>query len=112
MFSTPYHPQWRWVIVLRFFSTTFVDDSRKWYNNLPDKGIKTWDKFHKVFMKIWGTKGDPKFSLLQLNELKKKENEYVNYFDAMFEMLLQQIPYVIIPKKSSLTFLYLNAYPG
>jgi hypothetical protein len=26
-------------VVLRIFSATFVDDTRKWYNNISDKGI-------------------------------------------------------------------------
>jgi hypothetical protein len=86
-------------VVLRLFSATFVEDARKWYNNLPDKGIKTWDDFHKVFMKIWGAKGDPNLLLLQLNEMKKKENETVKEFDARFERLLRQILDEIIPKK-------------
>jgi hypothetical protein len=84
-------------IVMRLFSATFVEDARRWYNSLPDKSIKTWDSFHKVFIKIWGTKGDPNM-LLQLSEMKNKENETVKEFDTRFERLLQQIPDNISPK--------------
>jgi hypothetical protein len=40
-------------------------------------------------MKRWGTKGDPNMLLLQLSEMKKKENETVKEFDTRFERLLQ-----------------------
>jgi len=82
---------------MRLFFATFVDDSRKRY---------------KVFMKIWGTKGDPNMLLLQLSEMKKKENETVKEFDTRFERLLQQILDNIIPKKDALLFIYVNDYHG
>jgi hypothetical protein len=62
-------------IVMKLFVASFVEDARKWYNSLPDKSIKTWDTFHDVFMKIWGTKRDPIMLMIQFNEIKKKENE-------------------------------------
>jgi hypothetical protein len=71
---------------------TIVEDYRRWYNSLPDKSNKTWDALHKVFIKIWGTKGDPNMLLLQFSEMKNKENEIVKEFDTIFETLLQQIP--------------------
>jgi hypothetical protein len=99
-------------IVMRLFSATFVEDARRWYNSLLDKGIKNWDAFHKVFMKIWGTKGDPNMLLLQLSEMKNKENENVKEFDTRFENLLQRIPDNIIPKSDALIFVYVNSYLG
>jgi hypothetical protein len=68
--------------------------------------------FHKVFIKRWGTKGDPNMLLLQLSEMKKKENETVKEFDTRFERLLQQIPDNISPKDDVILFLYVNAYVG
>jgi len=65
-------------IVMRLFAASIVEDARKWYNSLPDKFVKTWDDFHKVFMKRWGTKSDPRMLLLKLNEIKKKMKQSKN----------------------------------
>jgi len=82
------------------------------YNSLPDKSIKTWDDFHKVFMKTCGTKRNPRMLLLQFNEIKKKENETIEEFDARFESLLQQIPDNISPKDDVVLLLYTNSFEG
>jgi hypothetical protein len=97
---------------MRFFFDTFVKDVRRRYNSILDKGIKTWDAFHKLFIKIWCTKGDPNMLLLQFSEMKKKENEIVKEFDTRFEMLLQQILDNIIPKDDAILLLYVNTYVG
>jgi len=49
------------------FAASLVEDARKWYNNLPDKSIKTWEALHDTFMKRWGTKRDPRLLLIQFN---------------------------------------------
>jgi hypothetical protein len=51
-------------VVMKLFSSTFVDDARRWYNSLPSKSIKTWDDFEETFLKRWGTKEDPNLLLL------------------------------------------------
>jgi hypothetical protein len=51
-------------VVLKPFSSTFVDNTRRWYNGLPRKGIKNWDALKEAFMKRWGTKEDPNMKLL------------------------------------------------
>jgi hypothetical protein len=43
------------------------------------------------------------------NEMKKKENQLVNEFDAIFENLLKQIPNGISPKYGSLLLQYTNS---
>jgi hypothetical protein len=97
---------------LRPFSATFVEYGRKCYNNIPDKGIKTWEDFDNVFMKTWGTKGDPNLLLLQLCEMKKKESDTIKKYDTIIEKLLRRIPNDIRPKTTSLTFFYVNTYKG
>jgi hypothetical protein len=64
-------------VVMNFFVASLVENARKWYNNLPDKSIKTWKYFHDTFMNRWGTKRDGRLLLAQFNEMKKKENESV-----------------------------------
>jgi hypothetical protein len=59
------------------------------------------------FLKIWGTKQDLNLLLLQLVEMKNKENEIVKEFDVKFEKL----PNKLRPRKEHLLFLYINAFP-
>ena len=63
-------------VVMKLFVASLVEDARKWYNNLLDKSIKTWESFHDTFMKRWDTKRDYHLLLVQFNEMKK-ENESI-----------------------------------
>jgi hypothetical protein len=38
---------------MKLFSTTLHDDARRWYDGLPDKGIKTMDQFERTFFNEW-----------------------------------------------------------
>jgi hypothetical protein len=72
-------------VVMKLFVASLVEDARKWYNNLLDKSIKTWEAFHDTFMKRWDTKRDSQLLLVQFNEMKK-ENESIKEFDTRFEI--------------------------
>jgi len=58
------------------------------------------------------TKGDPNMLLLQIGEMKNKENETVKEFYTRVERLLQKIPDNISPKNDVILFLSINAYIG
>jgi hypothetical protein len=51
-------------LVMKFFSSTFIDGSRRWYNGLPSKSIKTMDQLEENFLKIWSANEDPNFLLM------------------------------------------------
>jgi hypothetical protein len=38
-------------LAMKFFSATFHDGARQWYNGLPDTSIKTMDKLDEIFLK-------------------------------------------------------------
>jgi hypothetical protein len=38
---------------MKLFSSTLYEDARIWYEGLPDKDIKTMDKFEEKFLKKW-----------------------------------------------------------
>jgi hypothetical protein len=59
---------------MKLFVAYLVENERKWYNNLPDKSIKTWEAFHDTFLRIWDIEKDLRFLLVQFNEMKKREN--------------------------------------
>jgi hypothetical protein len=62
---------------MKLFASSLVQNTRKWYNNLPDKSIKTCEAFHDIFAKIWGMEKDGRFLLVQFNEMKNKKNESI-----------------------------------
>jgi hypothetical protein len=58
-------------LVMKLFSATLLDASRRWYLSLPDGGIKTMDKLEEAFLKRWSIKEDPNMLLTRLNSLWK-----------------------------------------
>jgi hypothetical protein len=37
-------------VVMRLFSSSLIGDARFWYNNIPGKGIKTWQDLYNAFI--------------------------------------------------------------
>jgi hypothetical protein len=64
-------------LAMKFFSSTLHDGTRRWYNGLPDGGIKTIDRLEEVFLKLWSVQEDPNIMLIRLNNLMKQENETI-----------------------------------
>jgi hypothetical protein len=62
-------------LVMKLFSATLYDASRRWYLSLPDGSIKTMDRLEEAFLKRWSVKEDPNMLLTRLNNLAKYENE-------------------------------------
>jgi hypothetical protein len=79
-------------LVMKIFSATLYDASRRWYLSLPDGSIKTMDRLEEAFLKRWSVKEDPNMLLTRLNNLAKYENESIREFHTRFETLLQRIP--------------------
>jgi hypothetical protein len=75
-------------LVMKLFSATLLDASRRWYRSLPDGSIKTMDKLEEAFLKRWSIKEDPNMLLTRLNSLWKHENETIQEFHTRFETLL------------------------
>jgi hypothetical protein len=40
-------------LAMKIFFATLHDDARRWYDGLPDKGIKTMDQFERTFLNEW-----------------------------------------------------------
>jgi hypothetical protein len=60
-------------VIMRLFSSSLIGDARSWYNNLPDKGIKTWQALQDAFIKRWEIKKDGRLLLTQFSQIKKKK---------------------------------------
>jgi hypothetical protein len=50
-------------LVMKLFSATLYDASRRWYLSLPYGSIKTMDRLEETFLKIWSIKEDPNMLL-------------------------------------------------
>jgi hypothetical protein len=58
---------------MRIFSSSFIEDARFLYNNILDRGIKTWQELHNAFTKRWENMEDGRLLWTQFNQIKKKE---------------------------------------
>jgi hypothetical protein len=99
-------------LVMKLFSATLLDASRRWYHSLPDGSIKTMDKLEEAFLKRWSIKEDPNMLLTRLNSLWKHENETIREFHTRFETLLQKIPVSHHPTNNFLVYIYTKAFTG
>jgi len=79
-------------LMMKLLSATLQDVARRWYESLRVSSIKTMDQLEDFFLKRWSVKEDPNMLLMQLNEIKKSENETVREFHTKFERLLRQMP--------------------
>jgi hypothetical protein len=50
-------------LVMKLFSATLYDASRRLYLSLPDGSIKTMDRLEEAFLKRWSVKEDPNMLL-------------------------------------------------
>jgi len=62
------------------------------FRGLNDGNIKSWKDFHDAFMKTWSIRKDGGMLLIQLHEIKKKENETMKEFDDRFRKLDGNVP--------------------
>jgi hypothetical protein len=99
-------------LVMKLFSATLYDASRRWYLSLPDGSIKTMDRLEEAFLKRWSVKEDPNMLLTRLNNLAKYENESIWEFHTRFETLLQRIPTSHHLKDDYLVHVYTRSFNG
>jgi hypothetical protein len=99
-------------LVMKLFSATLYDASRRWYLGLPNGSIKTMDKLEESFLKRWSIKEDPNMLLTRLNTLWKHENESIREFHTRLETLLQKIPASHHPKDDYLVHIYTKYFNG
>jgi hypothetical protein len=99
-------------LVMKLFSATLYDASRRWYLSLPDGSIKTMDRLEEAFLKRWSIKEDPNMLLTRLNSLAKYENESIQEFHTRFETLLQRIPASHHPKDDYLVHIHTTSFNG
>jgi hypothetical protein len=97
-------------LVMKLFSATLYDASRRWYLSLPNGSIKTMDRLEEAFLKRWSIKEDPNMLLTRLNSLAKYENESIREFHTRFETLLQRILASHHPKDDYLVYIYTRSF--
>jgi hypothetical protein len=51
-------------LMMKLFSSTLTDATRRWHKSLPNKSINTMDQLKETFLKIWSIKEDPNLLLM------------------------------------------------
>jgi hypothetical protein len=51
-------------LVMKLFLSTLTNDTRRWYESLPNKSIKTMDQLEETLIKRSSTKEDPNLLLM------------------------------------------------
>ena len=87
-------------------------EARRWFDRLVALSIGGYDSFVTILKGQWSAKLDGIFLLIQLFEIKKKENESVQEFNLRFNRTVPSVPDTIIPKYQALLIHYLNAFDG
>ena len=78
-------------------TTSLDEDAKKCFKGFPDNHLQFYKAFANLLKKRWTKKKDTRMLLMQFNQIKKKENETVEEFDARFDNLLNQIPKDLCP---------------
>jgi hypothetical protein len=97
---------------MNLVSTSLDEDAKKWFKGLLNNRLQLYESFTKLFKVRWKMKKDNGMLLMKLNEFKKKENEPVKEFDAIFDNLYNQISKDLCIPKVSVLLLYLNSFEG
>jgi hypothetical protein len=98
-------------VIMKLFSASLTGDARIWYNNLPNKSIKSWEDFENAFIRKWGDEKDLTYLFSQYQEIQKHEEESVREFNDRFNTLLNQIPSNSLPE-TNLLGQYLRSFKG
>jgi hypothetical protein len=61
-------------VYMRIFVQTLDGDVRKWFINLGNATLDSWEALEASFLEQWGDKNDYQYYLTEFASLKKKEN--------------------------------------
>jgi hypothetical protein len=86
-------------VVMRIFCKYLFGDETLWFRNLEACSIGSWIDFHVAFLKYWGERKSFDQYLIELNDLKRKEDESLTTFNMRFHSFYYSIPKDIQPSK-------------
>ena len=78
-------------IEMKLLSTSLDEYPKNWFKGLPENHLQSYESITNLLSKIWTKKKDNEMLLMQFNQIKKKENEIVEEFDARFDHFLRKI---------------------
>lgn len=84
-------------VFLRLFVQSLDGEARKWFKELPNNSIPTWEEMERLFIQRRGEKRDHGYSLTNFNAIKKKPDESVVEFIKRFNKLYNSLPVEIKP---------------
>ena len=79
-------------VAMKLLATSLTEDAQRWFDNLPDNHLTTYEDFAKLFKIKWSLNKENGMLMNQFNQINKKENEIVSEFDTIFDKLHNQSP--------------------
>jgi hypothetical protein len=77
---------------MKLLASSLDEYANKWFKNILENHLHSYHHFSIFFKKRWTTNKDIGMLLMQFKQIKKKENEKVKEFDAIFEKKFIHIP--------------------
>ncbi|KAH9292578.1 hypothetical protein KI387_042238, partial [Taxus chinensis] len=97
-------------VYIKLFIHTLEEDARDWYKALPDNSIDSWTEMSNAFRLQYGDRTDPRFLLIEFENIKKNPNESVHDFNTRFNKTLRRFPVRIRPCDESCLIKYSDAF--
>lgn len=97
-------------MVLRLFLQSLEGEARKWFKNLGNHSVTSWDDMENTFLRKWGEKKDYGQCLTEFNTLKKKHNEGVSEFIKRFNNLYLSLPPKMKPHETVAKIVFIAAF--
>jgi hypothetical protein len=96
-------------VVMRIFCKYLFGDVALWFRNLEACSIGSWTDFHDTFLRYWGENKSFDQYLIELNALKRKEDEVLTTFNIIFHSFYYNMPKDIQPSKIVAMLYYIKS---
>ena len=85
-------------------------EARKWYKNLPENSILSYQALEYSFKEKWEEKKNPMQYLSQYHSMKRRESEYIQDFSDEFMKVYNSIPSQFKPPIGSSQLHYVESF--
>lgn len=96
-------------VFMKIFMQFLIDDDREWYKSLPILSIISFQHFKRMFRDQYDDHLDSKFSLHELTNIRKNQNENVSFFNNRF-IKINKIPLSMRPTNNMNLVFYFGIF--
>ena len=94
----------------RVFVQSLDGQARKWFKELPAGSVVGIEALDDIFLKHWGERRDHLYYIIEFNNLKRENGEFVSNFTKRFNNMYNKIPTEIKPTDTSTRVTYADAF--